>query len=307
MNGKPVVTVAPDGHLDDDALVVRALAPGDEGGDAADEAISDAVQDPADTAAAHLAACPSCRARSAALRRVVVAARLDAPGEEADPPDRVWSAIRAELRLGQDPVVPLQRVQDEPAAVTPLEPRRRSARRVAPWMLAAAAAGGLLLGWVAGQASAGPTPPPSVATPPAAPQEDQREDSVTVLARARLQALPVGENPTGAVPASGGGLAELDERGGGRELVVRADGLGASSGATAAAGASGYYEVWLIDVPDGRLVSLGVLDAAEGSFTVPAEIDAGAFSTVDVSFEPLDGEPTHSGASVLRGTLVPEA
>ncbi len=30
-------------------------------------------------------------------------------------------------------------------------------------------------------------------------------------------------------------------------------------------------------------------------------------ASVDVSFEPLDGEPTHSGASVLRGTLAPEA
>ncbi len=304
MSGNPVETVAPDGHLDDDALVARALAPGDEGDDAAAATSGDAAQDPGDVAAAHLVACPSCRARLAALQRVVVAARLDAPGEEVDAPGRVWSAITSELRLGQGPVVPLQRGQDAPAAVTSGEPPRRPAWRLAPWMLAAAAAGGLLLGWVAGQSTAGPTPPPSVAIPPAAPQEDPREDPSTVLASARLQALPISENPAGAVPVSGGGLAELDERGGGRKLVVRADGLGAPSSATA--GREGYYEVWLIDVPDGRLVSLGVMDTPQGSFTVPAEIDARAFSTVDVSFEPLDGEPTHSGASVLRGTLTPE-
>lgn len=286
MNGKPVVTVAPDGHLDDDALVVRALAPGDES--------DDPGQDPADGASAHLAACPSCRSRFADVQRVVVAARVDAPGEERAAPDRVWSAITAELGLGQVPV-----------AVTALEPRRRSTRRVAPWMVAAAAAGGLLLGWAAGQATAGTTPPPPVASPPTAPQEDAREEPVTVLASARLETLPIGDNPTGARPVSGGGLAELDELDGARELVVRTDGLVASDGAAAAGGDGGYYEVWLIDVPDGRLVSLGVLGTAQGSFTVPADIDAGAYSTVDVSFEPLDGEPTHSGASVLRGTLAP--
>ena len=49
--------------------------------------------------------------------------------------------------------------------------------------------------------------------------------------------------------------------------------------------------------------SLGLLDDA-GEYAIPADIDLSEFSVVDVSIEPDDGDPTHSGRSILRGTLV---
>ena len=58
---------------------------------------------------------------------------------------------------------------------------------------------------------------------------------------------------------------------------------------------------------DGRpdqLISLGVLDSRHsGTFPVPADVDVASYPFVDVSLEPLDGNPAHSSDSVVRGTL----
>ena len=67
-------------------------------------------------------------------------------------------------------------------------------------------------------------------------------------------------------------------------------------------------EVWLIRPDDegnvADLVSLGVVDPADpGSLDVPAGYDPGAYFVVDISVEPRDGDPTHSGRSILRGPL----
>lgn len=50
------------------------------------------------------------------------------------------------------------------------------------------------------------------------------------------------------------------------------------------------------------MVSLGP-SRPDGRYAVPSGVDAGRFPVVDVSLEPPDGDPTHSGTSVLRGTL----
>ena len=50
------------------------------------------------------------------------------------------------------------------------------------------------------------------------------------------------------------------------------------------------------------MVSLGPLDRARGH-GVPAGLDPASFSIVDVSLEPFDGDPTHSGDSLLRKIL----
>ena len=42
---------------------------------------------------------------------------------------------------------------------------------------------------------------------------------------------------------------------------------------------------------------------ADGIYTVPADVDPGEFPIVDVSVEPPDGDPTHSGVSLARGEL----
>jgi anti-sigma-K factor RskA len=65
----------------------------------------------------------------------------------------------------------------------------------------------------------------------------------------------------------------------------------------------GYYEVWLIETSVEGMVTLGVAQAGTNTFELPAGLDLGRFPLVDVSVEPLDGDPTHSGVSVARGEL----
>jgi anti-sigma-K factor RskA len=65
---------------------------------------------------------------------------------------------------------------------------------------------------------------------------------------------------------------------------------------------AGYLEVWLIDKDVQGMVSLGPY-RGPGRYLVPAGVDPAAFPVVDVSDEPVDGLPTHSGVSVVRGVL----
>ena len=51
------------------------------------------------------------------------------------------------------------------------------------------------------------------------------------------------------------------------------------------------------------LVSLGTLDGTSGRFDLPAGLDLTQFSVVDVSEEQFDGDPAHSGDSIVRGPL----
>lgn len=62
-----------------------------------------------------------------------------------------------------------------------------------------------------------------------------------------------------------------------------------------------YYEAWLLGGPD-QVQSLGAL-GDDGDFAVPRELDLDEFPLVDVSIEPIDGDPGHSAKSVLRGEL----
>jgi hypothetical protein len=64
----------------------------------------------------------------------------------------------------------------------------------------------------------------------------------------------------------------------------------------------GFLELWMIDTTVTRLVSLGPL-RPDGVYDLPPGLDPAAFPVVDVSIEPLDGNPAHSGDSVLRGRL----
>jgi hypothetical protein len=63
------------------------------------------------------------------------------------------------------------------------------------------------------------------------------------------------------------------------------------------------HEVWLMTAGTKRLVSLGVLHGTSGTFTVPTGVDVDRFRLVDVSDEPRDGNPGHSGDSIVCGVL----
>lgn len=65
----------------------------------------------------------------------------------------------------------------------------------------------------------------------------------------------------------------------------------------------GFREVWLIDSNVERLVSLGTMTGDHAEFTIPAGLDLDEYVVVDVSREHFDGDPTHSGDSIVRGIL----
>ncbi len=92
---------------------------------------------------------------------------------------------------------------------------------------------------------------------------------------------------------AGSGRAELVDRDGSLQLRVDTDDLDAGDG---------FLELWLIDPSVTRLVSLGPL-RPDGVYDVPGGVDPSEFPIVDISVEPVDGDPTHSGQSVLRGEL----
>ena len=151
------------------------------------------------------------------------------------------------------------------APVTPIAPRRR--RWLAPVAGAAAAllvGAGLAVSWWELQ----PAP-------------------TTVLATATLDAFPDWPGATGS--------AIVEERPDGSRVVDVSIDAPVSTGA--------YREVWLISSTGSELVSLGVVDGGSGRFTIPDGLDLTRFDLVDVSEEPLDGDPAHSGDSIVRGQL----
>ncbi len=64
-----------------------------------------------------------------------------------------------------------------------------------------------------------------------------------------------------------------------------------------------FYELWLLDGPE-RLLSLGsfrVPSSGATSVEVPLPVPVTDFALIDVSRETDDGDPGHSGDSLLRG------
>jgi anti-sigma-K factor RskA len=64
---------------------------------------------------------------------------------------------------------------------------------------------------------------------------------------------------------------------------------------------SGYYELWLLG--DRETVSLGSFKVGangEAKATVSLPVDPQSYRSFDISIEPADGDPEHSGNSVLR-------
>lgn len=97
----------------------------------------------------------------------------------------------------------------------------------------------------------------------------------------------------GETPAVAGGDARILA---GEELALSVHDLAPSDGGT-------FYTAWLLG-EDGKMVSLGSFRVpASGAATVrlPLPVPADRFDYVDVSVEPDDGNPAHSGRSVLRG------
>ena len=120
--------------------------------------------------------------------------------------------------------------------------------------------------------------------------DDDGRDTPPPVSDVALAPLPTG-------PQQVSGQATVIDGDGTTELEISTRGLDDVP--------EGFYEVWVIDPDDlTSMYSLGALGTqAGGRFTVPPNVDLDRFSVVDVSIEPVDGDPTHSTNSVLRGVL----
>ena len=193
---------------------------------------------------------------------------------DEQPPPSVWAGIEAELRA--TPQQPDVHPVDDGSTLlrqSPVDPvvdlaEERSKRRFRSALAAGAVAAVLLVG-----------------VPIALALRESTSDGGAVTATADLSAVPD--------DFGGSGAAELVDGG----LRVETMGLDPLDDAV--------YELWLLELVDGQakdLVSLGLIDA-DGTYELDDGIDLDRFSTVDISIEPTDGDPTHSGNSVLRGEL----
>jgi hypothetical protein len=262
-------------------------------------------REPDEAVRAHLDGCPDCLAEYDTLVRTVAFGRGTPDDAFEAPPSSVWTAIHSELGLapelaadpapGRTPVALAEAPAPAAPSAQPMErsdhvaPRRRprrpslasdgpdGTRRRSAWLpiAAAAAAGGILagigLGWLLGAAGTG---------------SDPAEPDPAVLASAELDAFPGWDDAVGS--------ATVEEVDGTRTVVVDLE---------AAVPAGEVREVWLIRSDASGLVSLGLLEGASGRFVVPEGIDLDEFALVDVSAEPVDGDPAHSGDSIVRGEL----
>jgi hypothetical protein len=313
-------------HLDPDDLALLALG----------ENLGDAVD-------AHVATCAACRNEIESFKMTVGLAELSNYGEDAPQPgEHVWAAIAAELGFagtrsdavtpsstgtGPAPSATAQPVGSGPSssAVSPTAPPVNGAAR--PTSTAAAApppkpqdssdtaANGAVrpdLRSVAGTgtdvpAVSGQVPSRRRWTRWAAPLAaavvgivigagavviaQNNSDNVTIEAVAPLTPVPDGPLP----PTDGQlGKAELVAAPTGQEVRVNTADLPPATNTS--------YEVWLFG-DDGKMVSLGTLDNGNGTFTVPQGINTREYRVVDVSDEPPDGNPAHSGISLIRGAF----
>lgn len=227
-------------------------------------------------------------AELASLRRVVAVGRSlrDPDRRRSEPPTDLWSRIDAEVfgttaPSATAPSPPATAPSPSAGARLPSGVDRsppdaqvvdlastRRARR-AP-LLAAAAATVLVLGALAVWAATG---------------EDSRDE---LVASTDLSLLAGG----------GSGRAELRQRDDGVHLVVDVADLSPAEQAD-------FYELWLLTPDGGDPQSMLKFDQPERRLDVllPDGMDTSAFPVVDISEEVDDGDDSHSGLSILRGSF----
>ena len=212
----------------------------------------------------HAETCPECAALVAAFTGVRRRAGADAL---VPPPAELRAQVLAQVRSGDAPPVSLP-VRAEPA------PRRG----VPLWLAGVAAALALLAGVGLGRLGTGTDETPEAVDPPA--------DTGTVVAATPLTAL------------------DSDAERGEASAVQTDDTFTIRVSASELGDEPGVHEVWLINVDGKRMISIGLLASGdEGEFAVPMDLIDEGYRIVDISVEPDDGDPTHSGVSIARGEL----
>ncbi len=231
-------------------------------------------ESPADTdESVHLAECSGCSAEIDALKSVAeIGAETQSVRDLPTPPESVWDGIVAAtgISAGADPVG-----QPDDDVVRPFPQNRGNGHRrrrrkgwLPPFLLATAAAVLAVVGTVTVLEFTGRQP-------------------MEVTARAVLDPLSI-------APANARGDAVVLN---GDELKVDVSGLPLTAG---------YYEVWLLNPDDPtKMQSLGSLPERDKDVVlpIPPGTDLNTYRLVDVSAEAHDGNASHSGDSLLRGTL----
>lgn len=229
---------------------------------------------------AHLDSCRRCRDEVDQLKAVVATARLVSDQDQpVTPPDQVWQRILVEVRqpalaAEKGLSIPVGRSEDSrgPETGSSVVPLSHRGRRMSAAVLAVAAGlVGVLVGIGATLALTRDQSPPTAS-----------------VAQIALQ-------PLDAPTAHGSAVLDL-AAGNQRTLTVHVQGLPVVPGT--------FYEVWLMNAAPQRLLSLGVLDSTHaGVFQIPPGLDLGRYPVVDISLQPFNGSPAHSGNSAVRGTL----
>ncbi|HJV98401.1 MAG TPA: anti-sigma factor [Arthrobacter sp.] len=241
----------------------------------------------------HLRTCPECAADYAALRRAVDAVKTtpDTSGLQAPGP-QVWAGIHRELGLSES-------LQEDPLATGP--DRGKSAEQPHPRGSAAPLHSVPESGQVAlsqPEARAGRS---RTAAWWQRPGTWLAAAAATVLV-ASATVWTLNRAPEPLAQADLTPLAKFSATGSAR-VVSAPDGSRTLEVKLSKDEAQGYQEVWLIAPDLSRLVSLGVMNSDSGTFEVPAGLELADFPIVDVSDEPVDGNPAHSSISIVRGTL----
>jgi hypothetical protein len=68
--------------------------------------------------------------------------------------------------------------------------------------------------------------------------------------------------------------------------------------------ADGFAQVWLLDQSLEKSIPVGVLGAEVTELWLPDTLNVRSYPMVEVSQEPFDGDPAHSGRTLWRGELV---
>jgi hypothetical protein len=250
----------------------------------------------------HLAQCADCQEELGRLSQVVELARQDGPAVLDEPPPGLWEQIAAAVE--DDRIGPGRAAAAGPEkAATAIAPRRRPGAGSPP----------------VPEDRPAPGSRPALGTRPAPGRARRRRPRVAVAVAALAAGLIAGIGGTVAVarlttaPATrvvadialrplpqfpqwhgSAGTARLQDDGKVQLLAVT----------LTAPRPSGFYEVWLLGRDGTSMISLGDLNAAQaGTFDLPAGVNLGFYSRIDVSLQPFNGSTLHSRTSVVRGSL----
>ncbi|HEU5485737.1 MAG TPA: anti-sigma factor [Microlunatus sp.] len=232
----------------------------------------------------HIAHCATCGREVDELGHLTSVGRTISDHFTLETPSpEVWDRIRAQLGFSDEfssELVPPPAVSPTPSTdVTATVPEtggrpaiddsrpRKHRRRIVSLALAAAL---VLLAAVGG-----------------AVVWQQLRPSETVVSAVPLNALPPWAGSTGE--------ATLEQDADGKRWLV-------VSMATPRP-VDGQREVWLLKRDATDMVSIGNMAESPDRLPVPESVDVSEFPVVDVSDEPADGNPKHSGNSIVRGTL----